>query len=387
MNADPRGVVIVSAARTPTGRFNGALRGLGAVSLGSVAIEAALERVDGRVAPDRILMGNVVQAGNGQNPARAAAVRAGVPATVPGTTLNDVCLASISSVALSSLMIRSGEIDSALVGGFESMSRAPHGIQIRQAAKTGAPDMTDLLVSEGLWCAISDSGMGEISEAANSDLGITRAEQDEVALASHRNAYAAQERGSFLTEIVPLKELATDEGIRPDTSAEALARLRPAFVDGGTITAGNASQMSDAAAAGLVTSRELAERFELIPLAEVVGAQMIAGPDTSLHLKPAVAAERLLDRVGLTAADVGAWEINEAFAGVVVATCRRLGIEQDRVNVNGGAIALGHPLAASGFRITISLMTVMAEQEAEYGIATMCGGGGQGAALLLRAVS
>lgn len=384
MSGDPRDCVVVSAARTPVGRFNGALKGIDAITLGSVAIGAAIDRIDARVQPDRILMGNVVQAGNGQNPARAAAVRAGVATTVPGTTLNDVCLASITSVAMSALMIRAGEIESALVGGFESMSRAPHGIQIRQAPRIGQPQVTDLLMSEGLWCAVSDQGMGQISDAANDELGITREDQDQFALQSHRRAAQAQEEGAFLTEIVPLKELSADEGIRPDSTIEALARLQAAFTPSGTITAGNASQMSDAAAAGVVTSRELAGRRGLVPLADVVGYEMIAGPDPSLHLKPAIAARRLLERHGLKPADVGVWEINEAFAGVVLATSRELDLDLERVNRHGGAIALGHPLAASGFRIVTSLMTIMAEQEQEFGVATICGGGGQGAALLLR---
>jgi acetyl-CoA C-acetyltransferase len=295
-----------------------------------------------------------------------------------------VCLASISSVALAASMIRCQEIDSALVGGFESMSRAPHGIQIRQAPRVGPPEVVDLLTSEGLWCSISDRGMGDISDVANAELGITREEHDEFALASHGRAALAQQQGAFLTEITPLKEFAADEGIRPDTNAAALARLRPAFGEGGTITAGNASQMSDAGAAGLVTSRELARQLELIPLAEVVGYQMIAGPDPSLHLKPAIAARKLMDRAGLDAMDIGAWEINEAFAGVVIATSRDLGLDPERVNIHGGAIALGHPLGASGFRITTSLVTIMAAHEVEFGMATICGGGGQAAALLLR---
>jgi acetyl-CoA C-acetyltransferase len=384
MRPAPHDPVIVSAARTPTGRFGGALSGVDAVSLGARAIEAAMSRIDGRIVPERILMGNVVQAGNGQNPARAAAVRGGVPTTVPGITLNDVCLASITSVGLAATMIRHGEITSALVGGFESMSRAPHAIRIRQAKRVGIPETIDLLVSDGLWCSVSDVGMGELSDAENARLGISRQEQDALAVDSHRKASAAHEQGYFSSELVPSDELSADEGIRAATTAEALALLRPAFSPDGTITAGSASQMSDAGAAGIITSRELAQDLGLAPLVEVVGYEVVAGPDTSLHLKPAMAAQRLLRRMGMEPRDVNVWEINEAFAGVVIASCRELHLDPLVVNPHGGAIALGHPLGASGFRMTTSLINVMARRDVEYGMATICGGGGQGAALLLR---
>lgn len=382
--AGPRDTVLVAAARTPVGRFNGALRGVDARSLGASAVAAAMDRLGQPVVPDRILLANIVQAGNGQNPARAAAVRAGLPTTVPGTTLNDVCLASMTSVSLARLMIGAGEAQAVLVGGFESMSRALHGIQVRQAARPGPPEVLDLLTNDGLWCAISDEGMGELSDDANAALGIGRAEQDEWALESHRRAAAAQAAGAFAAEIVPLPQLDADEGVRPDSSAEALARLRPAFHPDGTITAGNASQLSDAGAAGLVTSREYAARLGVAPLAEVLDVAMVAGPDPTLHLKPADAARRLLERNGLTVGDIGVWEVNEAFAGVVIATMRDLDLDPERVNLHGGAIAIGHPLAASGFRIVMSAVTTMTRGGSELGIATMCGGGGQGAAVLLR---
>jgi acetyl-CoA C-acetyltransferase len=381
--ADPRSrtPVLLSAARTPVGRFGGALRGVDAVDLGAAAVRAAIERAGGAV-PDQILLGNVVQAGNGQNPARVAATRGGVPTTVPGTTLNNVCLASMTAAGTAATLVRAGESDTVLVGGFESMSRALHGVQVREATRTGDGALVDLLVRDGLWCALSEQGMGEMSDAATADLGIARADQDALALASHQRAAAAG--GRLAGEIVPLPELAADEGVRPDSTAERLARLRPAFVEGGTLTAGNSSQMSDAGSAGIVTTSAHASALGIEPLAEIVGYLAVAGPDPTLHLKPANAARDLLKRHGLTPADVDLWEINEAFAAVVLATERDLGLDHDRVNVNGGAIALGHPLGASGFRLVLTLAHEMRRRGAEHGVAAICGGGGQGGAILLR---
>ena len=377
--------VLVSLARTPVGKFDGALAHLSALDLGAAAVHAALEPLDGQISIDHTFLGNVVQAGNGQNPARVAAIRGGVPTTVPGTTINDVCLASLTATGIAASMIRGGEIDTALVGGFESMSRALHGVQVRAAAKVGHGALVDLLVNDGLWCAVSDSGMGEISDQANREHGITRADQDEFACASHRRATAATESGRFKQEIRALTDiLDADEGIRPGSTVTNLATLRPAFTEGGTITAGNASQMSDAAAAGVLMSLGVADSLGLDPLVEVLDRVVVAGPDPSLHLKPAAAARVLLDRNGLGTGDIGLWEINEAFAGVVLASARDLGIDLDRVNVNGGAIALGHPLAASGFRILMTLATEMRLRQQEFGVVTICGGGGQGQAILLR---
>ena len=376
--------VLVSLARTPVGKFDGALAHLSALDLGAAAVHAALEPLDGQISIDHTFLGNVVQAGNGQNPARVAAIRGGVPTTVPGTTINDVCLASLTATGIAASMIRGGEIDTALVGGFESMSRALHGVQVRAAAKVGHGALVDLLVNDGLWCAVSDSGMGEISDQANREHGITRADQDEFACASHRRATAATESGRFKQEIRTLTDiLDADEGIRPGSTVTNLATLRPAFTEGGTITAGNASQMSDAAAAGVLMSLGVADSLGLDPLVEVLDRVVVAGPDPSLHLKPAAAARVLLDRNGLGTGDIGLWEINEAFAGVVLASARDLGIDLDRVNVNGGAIALGHPLAASGFRILMTLATEMRLRQQEFGVVTICGGGGQGQAILL----
>ena len=377
--------VLVSAARTPVGKFGGALSHMSAVELGGHAVAATLKVFGGELLPDYTLLGNVVQAGNGQNPARAAAIRGGVPTTVPGMTINDVCLGSMSAVGIGATMIRAGERTTVLVGGFESMSRAPHAIDLRAGAKIGPAEMRDTLVTDGLWCAVSDSGMGELSEVANSDLGIERAAQDGVAAASHHRAGAATDRGRFTSEITALTDvLESDEGIRPATDETKLARLSPAFTPDGSITAGNASQMSDAGAAGIITSSGNARALGITPIVEIVDRAVVSGPDATLHLKPAMAVRALLKRSGLRVDDIGLWEINEAFAAVVVASARELGIDTDIVNVNGGAVALGHPLGASGFRLVMTLALEMQERSGEYGVAAICGGGGQGQAMLLR---
>ncbi|MGO4385110.1 acetyl-CoA C-acyltransferase [Specibacter sp. RAF43] len=380
---DTRTPVLVSAARTPIARFNGGLRDVSAIELGATAVAGALEAV-GDMIPDHVYLGNVVQAGNGQNPARSAAVTAGLPMTVPATTLNDVCLASMTATGLAATLIRGGEIDSAVVGGFDSMSRALHGVQVRQAERVGDGGLIDLLVRDGLWCALADEGMGPISDRANERLGISRLDQDEFANESHQRAAQAMSNGRFKKEIVPCGRVAADEGVRPDTTPDRLAQLRSAFTDGGTITAGNASQMSDAGAAGVMMAAGKARELGLTPMVEVVARATVAGPDASLHLKPAAAAKRLLAAANLTVKDIGLWEINEAFAGVVLASARELGVGLDQVNVNGGAIALGHPLGASGFRTIQTLAIEMEQRQVEFGIATMCGGGGQGQAILLR---
>ncbi|HVC72179.1 MAG TPA: acetyl-CoA C-acyltransferase [Mycobacteriales bacterium] len=380
-----RAAVLVSAARTPVGKFGGALAGLSALDLGGLAVAGALAGLDPAVPADHVFLGNVVQAGSGQNPARVAGVRGGVPTTVPATTVNDVCLASMTGTGLAATLIAAGEIDCAVVGGFESMSRALHGVQVRQARSTGDGALVDLLVKDGLWCALTDAGMGPISDRANRELGIGRADQDGYALTSHRRAAAAAASGRLGREIVPVPGvLDADEGPRPDTTLERLSRLRPAFAADGTITAGNASQLSDAAAAGVLMSRQLAERSGCPPIVEIVDRATVAGPDASLHLKPAAASRVLLQRHGLTPTDIGLWEINEAFAGVVLASARELGLDPERVNVNGGAVALGHPLGASGFRLLQTLAVEMTLRGTELGVAAICGGGGQGQAVLLR---
>jgi acetyl-CoA C-acetyltransferase len=369
-------VVIAGGARTPIGRFNGALSKLDAVDLGAHAVRAALERTG--LEPDYIAVGNVLQAANGQNPGRRAALQGGVRRDVPGITLNDVCLASMSAVALAASMLRDGEAECVLAGGFDSMTRAPHALRLRSAARIGDRPMIDVMVHDGLYCSIADEGMGGMSDAENRRLGIGREAQDRFAARSHELAAAGAER--LADEIAPLDGFALDEGVRPDTTYEALAALPPAFSRDGTITAGNASQVSDGAVAALITTADRAAD----PLAEVLGRAVVAGPDSTLHLRPAEASAQLLQRHSLKPADIALWEINEAFAGVVLASAAALKIDLGRVNVNGGAVALGHPLAGSGLRLVLTLAHELRRRGGGYGVATLCGGGGQGEAVLLR---
>ncbi len=361
-----------------------------AVELGAHAVRAALDRCPG-LDPDYIAMGNVLQAANGQNPGRQAALLGGVRREVPGTTLNDVCLSSMSAVAIAATMVREREADCVLVGGFDSMSYAPHATHIRGAPQLGDTGLIDVMVHDGLWCQLSDAGMGELSDRENERLGISREDQDRYSVSSHERAATATDDGRLAAEIAPFQngrvQLAVDEGIRRDTDLDTLGSLPPAFGTGGTITAGNASQISDGASAGIVTTRERAVAAGLAPLAEVGSRALVAGEDSTLHLRPAEAARKLLQRVSLDIEAVELWEINEAFAGVAVASMAELGLDADRVNVNGGAVALGHPLAASGFRLILTLAHELRRRHAEFGVAAICGGGGQGEALLLRALT
>jgi acetyl-CoA C-acetyltransferase len=373
--------VLVAGARTPIGRFRGGLSDYSGVDLGAAAVEAALQRAPG-LDPDYVVLGNVLQAANGQNPGRRAALQGGIKRDVPGITVNDVCLASLSAVGLAAGMLREGEATTVLVGGFDSMTGAPHAVHVRTAGPLGNEPMIDVMVHDGLYCSIQDVGMGELSDAENARLDISREEQDAFAAGSHARAAAAREQ--LAEEIAPLNGLTNDEGIRPETTQERLASLPAAFTPEGTITAGNASQLSDGAAAGILTTAETAKQAGHDPLAEVVGRAVVAGPDSSLHLRPAEAARKLLQREGLMPEDIDLWEINEAFAGVAVASIRELGIDPANVNTQGGAVALGHPLAASGFRLLLTLAHQMRRTDASLGIATMCGGGGQGEAVLLR---
>ena len=379
--------VLAAAIRTPIGRLGGALKTLGGVALGAEAVRAVLGGGHGLV-PDHAMLGCVLQAAQGQNPARQAAIRGGAPTTTSGITLNDVCLAGMTSVALAGLLVRAGQAGAVLVGGFDSMSRAPHAAVMRSGVGQGDAALIDVLIRDGLWCAYDDLAMGAQADATNAVLGISRADQDAFAAASQRRAVAARDAGWLAEEIVPVvaggREVAQDEGIRADSTVEKLAGLRPAFTADGTITAGNASQLSDAGAAGLVTSAARARAVGLEPLAWIVDHAVVAGPDTSLHLKPARAARAVLERQGIAPRDVDRWEINEAFASVVLASMADLDIDHERVNVNGGAIALGHPLGASGFRLVMTLAREMARSGATLGVAAICGGGGQGEAVLLR---
>jgi acetyl-CoA C-acetyltransferase len=376
--------VIVGAARTPVGRLLGALAGKSASDLGGVAIATALSRAG--IAPDQVryvVLGQVLQAGAGQIPARQAAVKAGIPLTAPAVTINKVCLSGLDAIAYAAQLIRLGEYDVVVAGGMESMTQAPHLLpKSRAGFKYGPVTMLDSMAFDGLTDPFDQVSMGESTEGHIARLGITRAEQDEFAARSHQRAAAAAKNGLFAAEIAEVDGVTEDEGIRPDTTAEALAKLRPAF--GGTITAGTASQISDGAAAVVVTSAAFAEAVGIPVLAEIGAHGNVAGPDNSLHSQPSNAIRQALDKAGLSVTDLDLIEINEAFAAVAIQSMRDLGVGPETVNVNGGAIAIGHPIGASGARLAVHLCYELARRGGGLGAAGLCGGGGQGEALLLR---
>ena len=389
------GSVICSAVRTPLGRYGGALSSLTAMQLGGVAIAAALDRAG--LPPDRVdevYFGHVIQAGCGQITSRQAAHRAGIPMTVPSTTINKVCLSGMTSIALADKDIRLGEARLVVAGGMESMSTVPYAVpSARWGARMGQVPMVDLMEHDGLFCAFDDCLMGATSDRRNSQLGITREEQDEWSAMSHQRAAAATDSGAFAAEIAPVAVpqrkgdpvmVTADDGIRPDSTMETLARLRPAFAKEGTITAGNASQISDGAAALVVADRTAAEEAGLPVVAEIVAYGQAAGPDATLHERPAQALQAALDRAGLKVDDLTLFEMNEAFAAVALWSARLLGIPPDRVNVHGGAVALGHPLGATGARIVVTLINALQRAGGGLGGAALCGGGGQGDALIVK---
>jgi len=386
--------VIVAGARTPIGRFGGALSSFTAVDLGGLAIAAALARAG--AAPDaveHVVMGHVLQAGQGQITARQAAVKAGIPMTVPALTVNKVCLSGINAVATAAQYIELGQAGLLVAGGMESMTGAPYLLpKARHGARMGNAELVDAMIHDGLWDAFDHAHMGGLSDAVNARLGLGRGEQDEWAARSHERAAAAA-KGALREEIEPLPVpqrkgdpvlVEQDEGIRPGTTVEALARLKPAFGPDGTITAGNASQLSDGAAAAVVTSRERAQAEGLPVLARILGYGTVAGPDSSLHSQPSRAVRDALRRSGLGVADLDLVEINEAFAAVALRSTRELGVDEAIVNVNGGAVALGHPIGASGTRLVLTLALELRRRGGGTGAAALCGGGGQGDALLLR---
>ncbi|TMF89465.1 MAG: acetyl-CoA C-acetyltransferase [Chloroflexi bacterium] len=380
------GSVIVSGARTPIGKFGGGLAGLPAVNLGGIAIRAALERAGVPASEvDYVIMGQVLQAGAGQITARQAAVAAGIPIEVPALTINKVCLSGLNAIALADQLIRAGEVDVVVAGGMESMSQAPYLVpKARFGVRMGNAEMVDSMVHDGLWSTFLEAHMGESSDDVNRELEISREEQDEWAARSHQRAQAAWDAGRLGAETVPVAEVARDEGIRPGTTAEKLAKLSPAFRVQGTITAGNASQISDGAAAVVVMSAERAAAEGIEPLAEVVAHGMSADRYAWLHTVPALAIDHALQKASLKAADLDLVEINEAFAAVALNATRTLGLNEERVNVNGGAVALGHPIGASGARLVLTLAYEMQRRGARLGAAALCGGGGQGDALILR---
>ncbi|WP_406318186.1 acetyl-CoA C-acetyltransferase [Streptosporangium sp. NBC_01639] len=392
------GSVIVAGARTPIGRLLGSLSGMSAVELGGIAIKAALERAG--VAPEAVqyvIMGQVLQAGAGQIPSRQAAVKAGIPMTVPSLTINKVCLSGLDAIALADQLIRAGEFDIVVAGGMESMSNAPHLMTgLRRGVKYGGADIVDSMAFDGLTDAYDQVSMGESTERHNARLGLTREEQDVFSARSHELAAAAIKNGVFDDEIVPVPipqrkgdpvVFSADEGVRADTTAETLGRLRPAFSKDGTITAGSASQISDGACAVVVMSRAKAEELGLEWLAEIGAHGNVAGPDNSLQSQPANAIKHALGKQGLTAGDLDLLEINEAFAQVVLQSVKELGVPLDKVNVNGGGIAVGHPIGASGARIVLALAHELRRRGGGLGAAGLCGGGGQGDALIIRVPS
>lgn len=388
------GSVIVSGARTPIGRLMGALSTVSAVGLGAHAVSAALAaaRLDPG-AVEAVVLGHVVQAGAGPNPARQAAIRAGVPFSVPASTVNKLCLSGLHAIALADLMVASGRHEVVVAGGMESMSGAPHLLRgARTGWKYGATAVQDALDRDALVCAFDDVSMGAATERYQQPFALTREEQDEYSAISHQRAARARESGALGEEIAPFTVsgrrgetvVDADEGVRPDSTVESLSRLKPAFSPGGTVTAGNSSQLSDGAAAVVVMSAERARREGLTPLAEIGAYGTVAGPDPSLLVQPAGAVLDALSRDGrLKAADLDLFEINEAFAGVALASVRELEVPLEKVNVNGGAIALGHPVGMTGARLVLTLAAELRRRGGGSGAAALCGGGGQGDALLL----
>jgi acetyl-CoA C-acetyltransferase len=390
-----RDPVIIGGARTAIGRLLGSLAGFSAVELGGFAIEGALDKSG--ITPDKIeyvIMGHVLQAGAGQITARQAAVKASIPMSVPAITINKVCLSGLDAIAQAADLIRLGEYDVVVAGGMESMTNAPHLLKdSRKGYKYGAVEVLDSMALDGLTDAFDGLSMGESTERHNAKLDITREEQDEFSARSQQRAARATKDGVLSDEIVPVQvkqkrdviTFSEDEGIRGDTTNESLAKLRPAFGKDGTITAGSSSQISDGAAAVVVTSRAKANELGAEILAEIGAFGTVAGPDNSLHHQPANAIKKALAKAGQTTADLDLIEINEAFAAVGIASMRDLGVSPDKVNVNGGAIAVGHPLGASGARIALTLAYELRRRGGGLGAAGLCGGGGQGSALLLRA--
>ncbi len=389
------GSVILGAARTPIGRLLGSLKDFSGAQLGGFAIKAALEQAG--VSPDAVqytIMGQVLTAGAGQIPARQAAVAGGIPMTVPALTINKVCLSGLDAIALADQLIRAGEFDLIVAGGQESMTQAPHLLpKSRAGFKYGDTTLVDHMAYDGLFCAFDQVAMGASTEKYNTRYGLTREQQDEFSARSHQRAAAAIAEGRFDAEIAPVTipqrkgdpvVFSKDEGVRADTTAESLAKLRPAFASDGTITAGSASQISDGAAAVIVASRAKAEELGLTPLAEIGAHGVVSGPDASLHEQPSNAILAALAKEKLTADALDLVEINEAFAAVGLVSADKLGLDPEKVNVDGGAIALGHPIGASGARLAVHLIHELRRRGGGLGAAALCGGGGQGDALLLR---
>jgi acetyl-CoA C-acetyltransferase len=389
------GTVIVAGARTPIGRLLGGLKSLSAADLGGVAIKGALEKA-GVTADqvDYLIMGQVILAGAGQNPARSAGIAGGLPLSVPSITINKVCLSGLNAIAQADLLINAGEADIVVAGGMESMTNAPHLLpKSREGFKYGDTTLVDSMAYDALYDQSTQQAMGSLTEDYNaSHTQLTREEQDSFAAASHQKAAAAWKNGVFDDEVVPVSipqrkgdpiVVSADEGVRGDTTAESLSVLRPAFGKDGTITAGSASQISDGACAVVVMSKAKAEELGLEWLAEIGAHGMVAGPDSTLQMQPANATRLACEKEGITPADLDLVEFNEAFAAVGIDSTRALGLDESKVNVNGGAIALGHPVGMSGARIVLHLALELKRRGGGVGAAALCGGGGQGDALIV----
>jgi acetyl-CoA C-acetyltransferase len=386
-------VLLLAAARTPIGKYLGGLADLTAPQLGAVAVAEALRRA--RVPTERIdevILGNVIQAGVGQNPARQAALKAGFPDTIAAFTVNKVCGSGLKAVMLAAQAIRAGDADLLVAGGMESMSRAPYLLfGARAGWKYGDQKAVDAMIHDGLWCAFENCHMGNAAEYIAEKCGVTRADQDRFSAQSHQRAAAAWERGAFAAEVVPVtvgsgpkaKTVTRDEGIRPDTTVEVLARLKPSFKDTGTVTAGNASMLSDGAAALVVASQKAAERLGTKPLARVVAYATSGVAPKEIFLAPVYAVRQVLDRAGLRMQDIDLFELNEAFAAQMLACGKDLRFDESKVNVNGGAIALGHPIGASGARVLVTLLYALEQRGLRRGLASLCLGGGNAVAMIV----
>jgi acetyl-CoA C-acetyltransferase len=388
--------VIVAGARTPIGRLSGGLKSLSAADLGGVAIRGALEKSG--VDPDQVdyvVMGQVIQAGAGQNPARMAAHNGGIPMNVPSITINKVCLSGLNSIAVADQLIRAGEVEVVVAGGMESMTNAPHFLpKSREGIKFGDVSLVDSMAYDALFDQFTQQAMGLLTEECNvAAQNLTREEQDEFAAQSHQKAAVAWKNGVFDSEVVPVEipqrkgdpvVVREDEGVRGDTTVESLGKLRPAFSKEGTITAGSASQISDGACAVVVMSKAKAEKLGLEWLCEIGAHAQVAGPDSTLQLQPAAATAKACEKEGVAPTDLDLVEFNEAFAAVGISSARELGIDNAKVNVNGGAIALGHPVGMSGARVVLHLALELKRRGGGTGAAALCGGGGQGDALIVR---
>jgi acetyl-CoA C-acetyltransferase len=390
------GSVIVAGARTPIGKLSGALAGFSGVELGGIAIKAALERAG--VSPDQVdyvYMGQVLQAGAGQITARQAAVEGGIPMTVPATTINKVCLSGLNAIHLADQLIATGDADVVVAGGMESMTAAPYLLPgARAGYRAGDKTVVDSMMYDGLFCAFDVCAMGAGTEKYTKAAGtISREDQDAFAANSHERAAAAMKDGRFSNEIVPVEVpqrkgdpvlVEEDEGVRPGTTADTLAKLKPAFAADGTVSAGNASQISDGGAAVVVMSKDKADELGVTPLGEILAYGQVAGPDASLLTQPSRAVGQALGKLGMAVADIDLFELNEAFAAVGLASMAELGVSDDIVNVNGGAISLGHPIGMSGTRLALTILHELTRRGGGTGAAALCGGGGQGDAMILR---